>query len=467
MSSPTPPTTPGASGDVTEQRPLDPSVFGAYDVRGVYPATLDEHDAYLIARAFVQYLGVDRVAIGHDMRVSSPALAQAVRRGVTEQGADAIDLGLTSTDELYFAVGKFGYPAGIMITASHNPGRYNGIKMCREQAIAISSETGGFAIRDLAVAGQFATPTRQGQVITRDATDDFVNYALTFVDVANIKPFKIAVDAGNGMAGMIIPRVFTRLPCELVPLYFELDGTFPNHPASPIEPENTEELRRIVPAEGCAMGVAFDGDADRMFLVDEQGRLLGGDMVTALVAQSLLRRNPGATILYNLICSRSVPELITHDGGRAIRTRVGHSFIKAQMREENAIFGGEHSGHFYFRDNWYADSGLIAFLIALELVSQSGQSLSELVAAIDTRSRSGEVNSEVRDQQGRIAAIEQTYRAQGAQIDHLDGVTVGFPTWWFNVRPSNTEPLLRLNLEADTRDEMERRRDEVLALIRQ
>jgi len=215
------------------------------------------------------------------------------------------------------------------------------------------------------------------------------------------------------------------------------------------------------------MGVAFDGDADRMFLVDEQGRLLGGDMVTALVAQSLLRRNPGATILYNLICSRSVPELITHDGGRAIRTRVGHSFIKAQMREENAIFGGEHSGHFYFRDNWYADSGLIAFLIALELVSQSGQSLSELVAAIDTRSRSGEVNSEVRDQQGRIAAIEQTYRAQGAQIDHLDGVTVGFPTWWFNVRPSNTEPLLRLNLEADTRDEMERRRDEVLALIRQ
>ncbi len=467
MSSPTPPNSPGASDDVTEQRPLDPSVFGAYDVRGVYPATLDEHDAYLIARAFVQYLGVDRVAIGRDMRVSSPALARAVIRGVTEQGADAIDLGLTSTDELYFAVGKFGYPAGIMITASHNPGRYNGIKMCREQAIAISSATGGFAIRDLAVAGQFATPTRQGQVVTRDATDDFVNYALTFVDVANIKPFKIAVDAGNGMAGMIIPRVFTRLPCELVPLYFELDGTFPNHPASPIEPENTEELRRIVPAEGCAMGVAFDGDADRMFLVDEQGRLLGGDMVTALVAQSLLRRNPGATILYNLICSRSVPELITRDGGRAIRTRVGHSFIKAQMREENAIFGGEHSGHFYFRDNWYADSGLIAFLIALELVSQSGKSLSELVAAIDTRSRSGEVNSEVRDQQGRIAAIEETYRAQGAQIDHLDGVTVSFPTWWFNVRPSNTEPLLRLNLEADTRDEMERRRDEVLALIRQ
>jgi len=461
------PTTPGDTTNITERRPLDPAIFGAYDVRGVYPDKLDAHDAYLIGRAFVHYLGVDRVAIGRDMRLSSPALAQAIMRGVTEQGADAIDLGLTTTDELYFAVGKFGYPAGIMITASHNPGKYNGIKMCRADAVAISSETGGFAIRDLAVAGQFATPTRQGQVIRRDVADDFVNYALTFIDVANVKPYKIAVDAGNGMAGMIIPRVFQRLPCTLVPLYFELDGNFPNHPASPIEPENTAELRRVVPAEGCAMGVAFDGDADRMFLVDEKGQLLGGDMVTALVAQSLLRRNPGATILYNLISSRSVPELIAREGGRAIRTRVGHSFIKAQMREENAIFGGEHSGHFYFRDNWYADSGLIAFLIALELVSQSGKSLSALVAEIDARFRSGEVNSEVRDQSGRMVAIEQTYRAQGAEIDHLDGVTVGFPTWWFNVRPSNTEPLLRLNVEADTRDEMERRRDEVLALIRQ
>ncbi len=446
---------------------IDPKIFGAYDVRGVYPTDLTDQAAYLVARAFVQYLGVDRVAIGRDMRVSSPALAAAIIRGVTEQGADAIDLGMTSTDELYFAVGKFGYPAGIMITASHNPGRYNGIKMCRENAIAISSETGGFAIRDIALSGQFATPTRQGQVIKRDVLDDFVAHALSFIDVATVKPYKIAVDAGNGMAGLIIPRVFEKLPCELVPLYFELDGSFPNHPASPIEPENTEELRRVVPAEGCAMGVAFDGDADRMFLVDENGQLLGGDMVTALVAQSMLQRHPGATILYNLICSRSVPELIEREGGRAIRTRVGHSFIKAQMREENAIFGGEHSGHFYFRDNWYADSGLIAFLTALELVSQSGQTLSQLVSAIDTRYRSGEVNSEVRDQQGRMAAIEQKYAAEGGQIDHLDGVTVSFPTWWFNVRPSNTEPLLRLNLEADTLEEMERHRDEVLALIRQ
>ena len=445
---------------------IDPKIFKAYDVRGVYPSELTDDAAYAIARGLVQFLGVDQIAVGRDMRVSSPALAQAVIRGITDQGADAIDLGMTTTDELYFAVGKYGYPGGVMITASHNPGRYNGMKMCRAEAVALSSETGVNQIRDIALSGNFAQPARKGQVIQRDVTDAYIEHALSFIDVAKVKPLKIAVDAGNGMAGMIMPRVFQRLPCQLVPLYFELDGTFPNHPASPIEPENTEELRRVVPRERCDMGVAFDGDADRMFLIDEKGELLGGDMVTALVSQSLLRRMPGSTILYNLICSRSVPEVIERNGGRAIRTRVGHSFIKAQMREYNAIFGGEHSGHFYFRDNWYADSGLIAFLIVLELISQSGKTVSELLAPIDTRSRSGEINSEVSDQQGKMAAIEQHYAAQGAKIDHLDGITVEFPTWWFNVRPSNTEPLLRLNLEADTREEMERRRDEVLRLIR-
>jgi phosphomannomutase len=359
-------------------------------------------------------------------------------RGVTEQGADAIDLGMTTTDELYFAVGKFSYPAGVMITASHNPGQYNGIKMCREDAIPISSETGGDAIRDIVLAGRFDSPARQGQIIQRDVTDDYVDHCLSFIDVSKVKPYKIA-----------------------------LDGTFPNHPASPIEPENTEELRRVVPQQHCDMGIAFDGDADRMFLVDEKGNLLGGDMVTALVARSLLRKHPGSTILYNLICSRSVPELIEREGGRAIRTRVGHSFIKATMRQENAIFGGEHSGHFYFRDNWYADSGLIAFLIVLELVSQSGHTVSELIATIDTRFRSGEINSHVADQKGREQAIEDHYKALGAQIDHLDGVTISFPTWWANVRSSNTEPLIRLNVEADTKEEMEKRRDELLQLIRQ
>ena len=452
---------------MAESKAINPKIFGAYDVRGIYPETLDEDTAYRIGRAFVQYLGVQAVAVGRDMRVSSPALAGAVIRGITDQGADAIDLGMTTTDELYFAVGKFGYPAGAMVTASHNPKQYNGLKMCREDAIAISSETGGNAIRDLALAGNPPESARKGQVIQRDVADDYVRHALSFIEVAKVLPLKIAVDAGNGMAGMIMPRVFAQLPCELIPLYFELDGTFPNHPASPIEPENTAVLRALVPEQHCDMGVAFDGDADRMFLVDEQGKLLGGDMVTALVAQSLLRKHPGATILYNLINSRSVPELIERDGGRAVRTRVGHSFIKAQMRQENAIFGGEHSGHFYFRDNWYADSGLIAFLVVLELISESGKTVSELVRAVDHRYRSGEINTEVADQQGRMRAIEAHYVAEGGQVDFLDGITVSFPTWWFNVRPSNTEPLLRLNLEADTADEMAKRRDEVLQLIRQ
>jgi phosphomannomutase len=353
-----------------------------------------------------------------------------------------------------------------MITASHNPGNYNGLKFCREQAIPISSATGLEDIKQLVLAGRFEAASHTGRVIERDVLDEFVQHAFTFIDVAQIKPLKIAVDAGNGMAGMLIPRVFKHLPCTLVPLYFALDGTFPNHPASPIEPENTAELRRTVVAQHCDMGIAFDGDADRMFITDEKGDFVGGDMVTALVAQSILRRNPGATVLYNLICSRSVPEVIERNGGHAIRTRVGHSFIKAQMRQENAIFGGEHSGHFYFRDNWYADSGLIAFLIVLELVSESGKTVSQLLAPIDTRFRSGEINSKVGDQEAKMREVKAHYAALGAQIDELDGVTINFPTWWCNVRASNTEPLLRLNVEADTHAEMERRRDEVLAEIR-
>jgi phosphomannomutase len=453
---------------MTTASPVDPAIFGAYDVRGIYPSTLNDEAACRAARALVQYLGVDTVAVGRDMRVSSPAIAQAVIRGITDQGANAVDLGLTTTDELYFAVGKFGYPAGVMITASHNPAQYNGLKMCRADAVALSADTGLQQIRDLAVSGDFAQPARKGEVIQRDVTSDYVRHVLSFIDVSKVKPLKIAVDAGNGMAGMIVPKVFEHLPCTLVPLYFELDGRFPNHPASPIEPENTKELRRVVVEQRCDMGVAFDGDADRMFLVSEQGHLLGGDMVTALVSQSLLRNHLGSTILYNLINSRSVPEVIERNGGHAVRTRVGHSFIKATMRERNAIFGGEHSGHFYFRDNWYADSGLIAFLVVLELISESGKTVSELLAPIDTRVRSGEINSEVTDQKGKMVEIARHYAAaQGAQVDELDGITVSFPTWWFNVRPSNTEPLLRLNVEADSRDELERRRDEVLALIRQ
>lgn len=445
---------------------LSPKIFSAYDIRGIYGETLTDDGAYLIGRAAAQYLNVPAIAVGRDMRVSSPQIAAAMIRGITDQGVDAIDLGLTTTDELYFAVGKFDFPAGVMITASHNPGKYNGIKFCRAQAFPISLDTGLADIRDLAISGNFATPTRKGEVIKRDVTDDYVKHVLSFIDISNIKPLKVVADAGNGMAGMILPKVFQHLPCTLIPLYFELDGTFPHHPASPIEPENMVDLQKKVRETGADLGVAFDGDADRMFPVDEHGNLVDGSQVIEVVANSLLRKHPGATILYNLIVSKSVPALITELGGTAIRTRVGHSFIKAEMRKYNAIFGGEHSGHFYFRDNWYADSGLIAFLIMLELISVEGKPLSELLKPLDRGVRSGEINSIVSDVQGKLKALEEHFGPAAKSVDHLDGLTIDYGDWWFNVRPSNTEPLLRLNVEANDRATMEQKRDEILAIIR-
>jgi phosphomannomutase len=444
---------------------LNPDIFKSYDIRGVYPKELDESVAERIGRAFVQFLRPATVAVGRDMRPSSDPLFRAFAKGVVAQGADVVDLGLTSTDELYFAVGRFGYPAGAMITASHNPKQYNGFKLCRENAIALSGDTGVFAIRDLAVAERFDPPAQRGTVTAKDPLPAFVEHCLSFIDVAAIKPLKVVVDAGNGMAGLIVPAIFERLPVQLIPLYFELDGTFPNHPASPIEPENMVALQRAVREHGADLGAAFDGDADRVFITDEHGALVGGDMVTALVARMLLRRKPGSKILYNLICSRSVPEIITASGGVPVRTRVGHSYIKAIMREENAIFGGEHSGHFYFRDHYYADSGLIALLIVLELVSREGRPVSEMLRPLDRRVRSGEINSPVRDAHAKLAGLERRY-ADTASIDHLDGVTIAYPTWWANIRPSNTEPLLRLNVEADDATTLAAKRDELLALIR-
>ncbi len=445
---------------------VNPTIFSAYDIRGIYGQTLTDETAYSIGRAAAQYLNVPEIAVGRDMRLSSPQIAAAVIRGITDSGVNAIELGMTTTDELYFAVGKFNYQAGVMITASHNPGKYNGVKFCRAQAFPISLDTGLADIRDLAVSGNFTDPAQKGQVIQRDVTDDYVKHALSFIDVSKIKPLKVVIDAGNGMAGMIMPRVFKHLPCELIPLYFELDGNFPHHPASPIEPENMEDLQKKVRETGADLGAAFDGDADRMFPVDEHGNVVDGSMVTAAVANSLLHKFPGSTILYNLIVSKSVPAFITRLGGKAVRTRVGHSFIKAEMRKLNAIFGGEHSGHFYFRDNWYADSGLIAFLIMLELVSVEGKPLSELLKPLDQGVRSGEVNSTVTDTQGKLKALEEHF-AKGAQsIDHLDGLTIDYGDWWFNVRPSNTEPLLRLNVEANDKSLMEQKRDELLAFIR-
>jgi phosphomannomutase len=460
-----PPETPGPPADpVPERRDLS-AIFKSYDVRGIYPSEFDDRTAYGIGRAFVEQLALRSLAAGRDMRPSGEALFEALARGATEAGADVTDVGLVSTDALYFAVGKYGYGGGVMITASHNPAEYNGMKFTREEAQAISLDTGLAQVRDQVESGVYAPPApTSGTIHKRDVLEDFAAHCLSFIEPQTIKPFKIAIDAGNGMAGLTVPYVFEHLPCEVIPLYFELDGTFPNHPASPIEPENMVDLQKAVLEHGCDMGVAFDGDADRMFIVDEQGGLVGGDMVVALVGLNTLKRYPGSAILYNLICSRSVPEVIERAGGVPRRSPVGHSLIKKIMRDENIVFGGEHSGHFYFRDNWFADSGMIALLQCLEVFSDAGKPVSETIAPIDTRFRSGEINSRVHDIAAKLAELQE--RHADAQIDHLDGVTIQYPDWWMNVRPSNTEPLLRLNVEGDTKELMERRRDEALALIR-
>jgi phosphomannomutase len=443
---------------------LLPAIFKSYDVRGIYPTELSDDLAYAIGRAFVDELGARSIVVGRDMRPSGTALFSAFARGANDAGADVTDIGLVSTDALYFAVGKYGFDGGVMITASHNPAQYNGMKFTRARAQALSYDEGLSAIAARIERGEFLAAERRGTLVEKDILADFAAHCLSFVDTTKFKPFKIAIDAGNGMGGKIVPSVFAHLPCEVIPLYFELDGTFPNHPASPIEPENMVDLQRAVLANGCDLGAAFDGDADRMFLVDERGALVGGDIVTALVGLNTLRRYPGAKILYNLICSRSVPEAIARAGGIPVRSQVGHSLIKKVMRDQDVVFGGEHSGHFYFRDNWFADSGMIALMQCLEVFSESGKSVSETIAPIDHRVRSGEINTRVNDIPGKLRELAERYA--DAEIDDLDGVTIQYPDWWLNVRPSNTEPLLRLNVEGDTRAVMERHRDEALALIR-
>jgi phosphomannomutase len=447
------------------QSRLDTSIFKSYDVRGIYPSELDDQIAYRIGRCFVSLLAARRIVVGRDMRPSGEALYKAFAKGASEAGADVTDIGLVSTDALYFAVGKYGFDGGVMITASHNPSNYNGMKFTKSEAQAISLDTGLAEMRDLVFSSELpAAGPRSGTITEQGVLDAFAQHCLSFVERSTIKPFKIAIDAGNGMAGKTVPYVFKYLPCEVTPLYFELDGSFPNHPASPIEPENMADLQAAVKRHGCDLGVAFDGDADRMFIVDEKAQIVDGSMATALVALNTLKHHHGAKILYNVICSRSVPELIERAGGIPIRSRVGHSIIKKTMREEDVLFGGEHSGHFYFKDNWYADSGMIAFLQCLEVFSEAGMPPSEVIKPIDTRYRSGEINTHVADVPTKLALIESHYR--NAAIDRLDGITVSYPDWWMNVRPSNTEPLLRLNVEGDTRELMEHHRDEALALIR-
>jgi phosphomannomutase len=442
-------------------RDLKP-IFKAYDIRGVYPSELDEDAARAIGAAFTAFGGADEIVVGRDMRASSPGLVVAFSEGAAAAGAGVVDAGEISTDALYFASGRLDLP-GAMFTASHNPARYNGLKLCREGAAPISSDSGLEEIRKLAEASD--VKPGPGRTRTVDILPDYAAHCRSFVDEAGLRPLKVAVDAGNGMAGKTVPIAFQPLPFALVPLYFELDGTFPNHPANPIEFENLVDLQKIVLEQDCDVGIAFDGDADRMFLVDEQAQLVSGSLTTALVAQRLLKKYPGEGIIYNLICSWTVPEVVAESGGRPIRTRVGHSFIKRVMAETGAIFGGEHSGHYYFRDNFRADSGLIAALLVLEALSVSDEPLSRMLEPFQRYSTSGEINSEVVDQQGAIERLAEVYSA--GDLDRTDGLTVEFDDWWFNVRASNTEPLLRLNLEARTDELMVAKRDEVLAVIRE
>jgi phosphomannomutase len=444
---------------------FDPQIFKAYDVRGIVPEELDSEVARHLGRALVTYLRPKQVAVGRDMRLSSLQLFESLCSGITAQGADVVDLGLVSTDGLYFAVGKFGYEAGVMVTASHNPREYNGFKICRGEALPLSGQEGLDQIKELMISESYPETRSRGRISRNDIGAAYTDHVLSFIDRNKLQPFKIVIDAGNGMAGKILPQVFSHLPCEVVPMYFELDGNFPNHLASPIEPENTEELRRRVVTEKADFGASFDGDADRMFLIDEKGKILGGDMVTALVAKNLLEKNPGATILYNLICSKTVAETVTACGGKAVRTKVGHALIKPLMKKYNAIFGGEHSGHFYFRDNWYADSGLIALLVCTELLSTEKKPLSELVNTIDHYYRSGEINSHVEDIPAKLLELEKVL-SPGGEVDHLDGLTIDYGDWWFNVRGSNTEPLIRLNVEAQDPKMLEEKKEKLLTVIR-
>jgi phosphomannomutase len=444
------------------------SVFKAYDVRGLVPEQIDEPLARATGRAHAQVTGAATVVVGHDMRPSSPRLAEAFAAGANEAGADVVMIGLASTDMLYFASGHLGAP-GAMFTASHNPAQYNGIKLCRADAVPLGMESGLSDIRDLVIAPR-RTHGPIGDVRSVDLLDAYADHLLSLVPMSGARPLKVVVDAGNGMAGHTAPAVFDRLPAglvEVVPMYFELDGTFPNHEANPIEPDNLRDLQAKVLEERADVGLAFDGDADRCFLVDERGAAVSPSALTALIAGRELAKEPGATVIHNLITSRAVPELVRRLGGVPVRTRVGHSFIKATMAETDAIFGGEHSGHFYFRDFWRADSGMLAALHALSALSETERPLSDLMAELDPYPLSGEINSQVADTGLVTEAVAAAYDGrEGVTLDRLDGLTASHPEWTFNVRPSNTEPLLRLNVEGRDRDIMERVRDDVLTLIR-
>jgi phosphomannomutase len=445
---------------------LDPKVFKAYDVRGIYPDELDEEGAYAIGRAYAERFEPRKIAVGWDMRVSSPAMAAAAIRGAAEAGVDVLELGLVGTEMLYFAVGDLGLDGGIEVTASHNPKEYTGMKIVRRGALPVGGESGLLEIRDRALSSEQQTVARSGSVERYDVWPGFVERVLSFVDVDAIRPLRVVVDAANGMAGAMLPPVLERLPVDAVRCFFEPDGTFPNHEPNPLLPENREFIVRKTLEEGADLGVAFDGDADRCFFVDDTGEFVPGDFVTALLAESILEKEPGAKVIYDLRASWAVPETVERAGGTPLVNRVGHAFIKHRMRKEDAAFAGEVSGHYYFRDFSQADSGVVPFLLMLELVSKKGRKLSEILRPYRERYFiTGELNTPVADVPLKLQELKERFGPEG-EVSHLDGISVDAEEWHMNVRPSNTEPLLRLNLEARSRELMERKRDEVLDVIR-
>jgi phosphomannomutase len=437
-------------------------IFKAYDIRGVYPDELNEDLSRRIGNAFAVHIGKGPLVVGRDMRVSSPEAAAAAIEGITDAGIDVIDIGLCTTPMSYFAIGSLEAAGGLMTTASHNPAKYNGFKVSREMAIPLAYETGLDKLELMVTTGAYTKGGARGGVEKRDVSQAYIDHVLELA--GDIKPLTLAVDAGNGITGTFLPRVFDRLPCEVTPMYFEPDGTFPNHEANPLKAENVADLQAKVREIGANLGIAMDGDGDRCAFVDEKGQTVGSDLVTALVAQEVLKKYPGSGILYDLRSSRAVPEEIKAHGGRPVRSRVGHAYMKKIMRQQDIPFGGELSGHYYFRDNYYADSGFMAMVEVLTLLSASGKPFSEMVAPLHRYYATGEVNFTVKDKAGRIEAIAE--RFSDGRIDYLDGITVSYKDWWFNVRQSNTEPLLRLVLEANTpqlRDEMAAKVKAILA----
>jgi phosphomannomutase len=439
------------------------AIFKAYDIRGVYPDELDEALARKIGNAFVHFTGAGRVLVGWDMRPSSVPLSAAFTEGATLAGADVTQLGLCSTDLVYFASGRLDAPAA-MFTASHNPAQYNGIKLCRAAAAPIGEQTGLAQIKATVESGVIARGEDQGKVDQLNLLDAFGEHVRSFIDPKKLRPLKVVADTANGMGGLVVPKVMDALPVDLTILYGELDGTFPNHPADPIQVENLKDLQRAVLDSGADIGLAFDGDADRVFLVDDQGQPVSGSTTTAIIAKGILERHPGEAVVYNVICSKAVREIILENGGKPVRSRVGHSFIKQVMAETNAIFGGEHSAHYYFRDNWRADSGSIAALMVLERLSVANQPLSELRKPFERYAQSGEINTRVDDPHAVIERVAAAYSS--CELDRLDGLTVDCGDWWFNLRPSNTEPLLRLNLEGPDKASCDAHTQEVLSLVR-